>query len=223
MPKIAIALGAIILIVLSLASFGATRPVTYKVERSRTIDAPPKAVFAQVVDFHKWDAWSPWAKLDPNMKTTYEGEAGTVGSSCQWQGNEKIGRGKMTLVAVNPPGTLKIKLEFLKPYPRRMHRLKRHALSTSEAVFTFKAAGNGTNATWTINGNESLVGKACSQLMNLDKMIGADFENGLAHLDTVVAGEARKVAETAPAEKASEATAAAAAPNGSPTAAVRVQ
>jgi Polyketide cyclase / dehydrase and lipid transport len=213
MPKFVIILAVVLLVVLGLAGFVATRPDTYKVERSRTLDAPPEVAFGQVVDFHKWDAWSPWAKLDPNMKTTHEGEAGAVGSSYLWQGNDKVGRGKMTLVEVNPPGILKIKLEFLEPYP-----------STSETVFTFKAAENGTHATWTMNGKNNFVGKAFCLVMNMDQMIGADFEKGLAQLNTVAAAEAKKVAEAkqlaeAAAEKAAEAAAAAAAalPPGSPT------
>ncbi|HYX92800.1 MAG TPA: hypothetical protein VE782_14645, partial [Myxococcaceae bacterium] len=123
---------------------------------------------------------------------------------------------KITLVEVNPPRNLKIKLEFLKPFPKRMHRLKRHALSAGEIVFTFEAAGNGTKVTWTINRNQSLFGNACVQLMNLDKMIGADFEKGLAQLETVASAGARRA--TAALEKATEATAAGpAAPHGSRT------
>jgi uncharacterized protein YndB with AHSA1/START domain len=207
MPKVAIVLPTIPLIVLSLG-FAATRPVTYTVERSHTIDAPPMAVFEQVVDFHRWGAWSPWAKLDPNMKTAYGGEPGAVGSFYEWQGNPKVGHVKITLVGVNPPRNLKIKLEFLKPFPKRMHGLKRRALSNEETVFTFEAAGNGTKVTWTINRNESLVGKGLKQLMNLDKMIGAEFEKGLAQLETVTSPGATKAAATAAVEKAPEATAA---------------
>jgi uncharacterized protein YndB with AHSA1/START domain len=222
MPKVAIVVPTILLIVLSLG-FAATRPVTYTVERSHTIDAPPMAVFEQVVDFHRWGAWSPWAKLDPNLKTTCEGNPGAVGSFYEWQGNAKVGHVKITLVEVNPPRNLKIKLEFLKPFPKRMHRLKRHALSTGETVFTFEAAGNGTKVTWTINRNVSLFGSACERLMNLDKMIGADFEKGLEQLETVASARARNAAATAAVGKAAEATAAgSAAPHGS-TAAVPVE
>ena len=208
MPKIAIVLPTILVIVLSLLGFAASRPVTYTVERSHIIDAPPAAVFEQVVDFHKWGTWSPWAQLDPNMKTTCEGDPGAVGSFYEWQGNAKVGHVKITLVEVHPPQNLKIKFEFLRPFPKRMRRLKRHALSTGETVFTFEAAGNGTKVTWTLNGNKSLFGNACAQLMNLDKMIGADFEKGLAQLETVASAGARRA--TAALEKA-------AAPHGSRT------
>jgi hypothetical protein len=215
MPKIAVVLAALLLIVLALAGFVATRPDTYKVERTRTLRAPLEVAFAQVVDFHKWEAWSPWAKLDPNMKTTHEGEAGAVGSSYSWQGNDKVGSGKMTLVEANPPGILKITVEFLEPFP-----------STSETVFTFKAsAENASDVTWVMNGNNNFIGKAFGLVMDMDKMIGADFEKGLAQLDTVAATEAKKIAEAKAAEEAAAAaaTAAAAAPPGSATAAVPAQ
>ena len=214
MPKLVIALAVVLAAVLALVGFVATRPDTYKVERSLTVHAPPEVVFGQVVDFHKWEGWSPWAKLDPNMKTTHEGEAGAVGSSYLWQGNKKVGRGKMTLAEANPPGLLKIKLEFLEPFP-----------STSETVFTFKPVENGTNATWTMNGEHNFVGKAAALVMDMDKMIGADFEKGLAQLDTVASAEAKKLAEAAAAEKAAAEAAAAAAvtPPSAPAAAAPVQ
>jgi hypothetical protein len=215
MPKkILIVLAVILLPVLALVGFVATRAGDYKVERSQTIHAPPEVVFGQVVDFHNWDAWSPWAKLDPNMKTTHAGDPGAVGSSYSWQGNEQVGEGKMTVVEANPPGVLKIELEFIKPFA-----------ATNEIVFAFKPAENGTNATWTMNGTHNFVGKAFSLVKNMDQAIGADFEKGLAQLNAVASEQAEKVAEAAAAEKQVEAAAAAAGagPEGSPTAAPAIQ
>ena len=176
----------VVVLVLAFVGFVASRPSAYKVERAHTVNAPAEVAFAQVADFHKWEAWSPFAKLDPSMKTTFDGAAGAVGSSYAWEGNDKVGAGKMTIVEVAPSASVKIKLEFLKPWK-----------STADTVFTFAAVENGTKTTWTMAGNHDFMGKAFSLFGDMDKMIGADFEKGLAQLDTAAAAEAKKIAEAA--------------------------
>jgi Polyketide cyclase / dehydrase and lipid transport len=150
------------------------QPAHYQVERSATINAPATAVFPLVNDFHKWDSWSPWAKLDPAMKTNFAGPAAGTGASYSWVGNSEVGEGKMTITESRPTDLVKIKLEFIKPFA-----------ATSDTVFTFAPSGNATNVKWTMAGDNNFIGKAFSLFMNMDKMIGADFEKGLAQMKTV--------------------------------------
>lgn len=161
-----------------------TRPSTYKVERVTTIAAAPEAVYAQVADFKNWRAWSPWDKLDPNMKTTYEGTPGTVGAGYSWTSeNDNVGSGRMTVTAVDPNKRIDIKLEFIKPFE-----------STAANGFLLETAGKDTKVTWFMNGDNTFMGKAMSLFMNMDEMIGKDFEKGLADM--------KKAVESAPAQPA---------------------
>ena len=155
------------------------QPAHYQVERSTTINAPAPTVFGLVNDFHKWDSWSPWAKLDPTMKQSYEGAPAGTGAMYSWAGNSQVGEGKMTIVESHPSDLVKIKLEFIKPFA-----------ATNATDFTLTPAGNSTNVKWTMSGDNNFVGKAFSLFMNMDKMIGADFERGLANM--------KKVAESTP-------------------------
>jgi len=157
----------------------ATRPAAFSYVRSISIAAPPAQVFARVVDFAAWPAWSPWAKLDPAMKTAYAGEPGHVGASYTWSGNDKVGEGRMTLTDVQDSSRIAIRLEFLRPFA-----------STNESVFTFAPDGAGTRVSWSMSGTNNFMAKAASIFMNMDKMIGGDFERGLAQL--------KQQAETAP-------------------------
>ena len=155
------------------------QPAHYQVERSATINAPAATVFPLVNYFHKWDSWSPWAKLDPAIKTTFEGPAAGTGASYSWVGNSEVGEGKMTITESHPSDMVKIKLEFIKPFA-----------ATSATEFTFTPSGNATNVKWSMSGDNNFIGKAFSLFMNMDKMIGADFEKGLAQM--------KRVAESTP-------------------------
>jgi hypothetical protein len=201
-------LAVVAVLVIALVVFVGSRPSAYKVERTHIVNAPAEVVFAQVADFQKWGAWSPWAKLDPNMKTTFEGTAGAVDSSYAWEGHDKVGTGKMTILEATPSTSLKIKLEFLKPQQW-----------TSETVFTFAPVEKGTTTTWTMSGNHDFFGKAFALFGDMDKMIGTDFETGLAQLDTAAAAEAKKIAEAAVAQAAAATAEAAPAPEPIPAAA----
>jgi polyketide cyclase/dehydrase/lipid transport protein len=172
-----ILLGAVIVVVVIIAvcvAVVAMQPAHYRVERSATMNAPALVVFAQVNDFHKWEAWSPWARLDPNMKTTYEGAPSGNGAVYAWTGNNDVGEGRMTILDSKPGEAIKIKLEFLKPFA-----------ATSATVFSFKPQGNQTSVTWTMDGDNNFIGKAMCLVMNMDKMVGGDFEKGLAQMKTI--------------------------------------
>ena len=168
-----ILIGLAVLIV-SLLIFIATRPDDFRVTRSTTITAPPAAVFAQVNDFHNWDAWSPWAKLDPACKNSFDGPAAGQGAIFSWDGNKKVGAGRMTVTESQPPELIRIHLEFLRPFK---------ANNTTE--FTFKAQGDQTAVTWSMFGKNNFISKAFGLFMDCDKMVGKDFEKGLASLKSI--------------------------------------
>ncbi len=152
----------------------ATRPATFHVERSISMAAPPESAFAQVNDFHAWAAWSPWEKLDPDMKKTFGGPPSGAGSTYAWVGNKQVGEGKMTIEKSNPSSLVGIKLEFIKPFT-----------ATNATTFTFVPAAGGTKVTWAMDGENNFVGKAFSMFMDMDKMVGGDFERGLASMKTI--------------------------------------
>jgi hypothetical protein len=169
--KILIALAVIIVVFLIIV---ATRPADFRVTRSATIVAPPPVVFAQVNDFHKWEPWNPWGKIDPGMKQTYEGPPAGKGAIYAWVGNKDVGEGRMTITESRPSDLILIKMEFFKPMA---------GIATTE--FTFKPEGNQTTVTWTMTGKNNFVAKAMCMFMNMDKMIGGQFEKGLAAMKTV--------------------------------------
>jgi uncharacterized protein YndB with AHSA1/START domain len=179
--KVLIGLAAVIVVLLIVI---ATRPSTFRVERSTRIAAPPDAVFGLVNDLHAWDRWSPWAKLDPNMKVTYGGPPSGLGATYAWAGNDKVGEGRMTITSARPGEEVVIRLEFLKPWA-----------STNTASFRLAPDVGATKVTWAMEGHNGFLGKAASLFMDMDKMIGADFERGLAQL--AATAEAAK-AEPAP-------------------------
>jgi len=174
-----------VLLVLILAAvlFVATRPNEYRVERSATFAAPPEAVFAQIDDFHRWADWSPWEKLDPQMQRSFGGAASGVGAEYHWVGNNQVGEGQMTITESQPNDRVAIKLEFLKPWA-----------STSLATFTLAPDNAGTRVTWAMDGKHNFMSKAMCIFVSMDKMIGADFERGLAALGTVAAAAAMESA-----------------------------
>jgi uncharacterized protein YndB with AHSA1/START domain len=173
LTKILAVLGTALAILLGLI---AMQPANYAVERSAVIPAPPEVVFAQINDFSKWNAWSPWAKLDPNMKTTLSANPAGKGASYHWIGNDDVGEGSMTILDSKPNESVAIDLQFKEPFESK-------ALTT----FTIKPEGAGSNVTWSMKGDNNFMGKAFSLFMNMDKMIGADFEKGLSQLKTAVA------------------------------------
>jgi len=177
-----ILLGIVVMVVVLLAVvlvLVLRQPTHYQVERSATINAPAPVAFGLVNDFHKWDSWSPWAKLDPNMTQKYDGPPSGNGAIYSWSGNSQVGEGKMTIVESRPSDLVRIKLEFIKPFA-----------ATNATEFSFIPSGNQTNVKWTMSGDNNFIGKAFSLFMNMDKMIGDDFDKGLAQM--------KKAAEAAP-------------------------
>ena len=176
LKKIVIGFVAIVAI---FAIVVALQPADFAVSRSAAMAAPSAAPFAQVNDFHKWEAWSPWEKLDPAMKKTFEGPASGTGAIYSWAGNDQVGEGRMTILESRPGELVRIKLEFLKPFA-----------ATNQADFAFKGDGAQTAVTWTMSGKKNFIQKAFCLFMDMDKMVGGDFEKGLAQMKAVV--EAKK-------------------------------
>lgn len=172
LKKIAIGLGVIIALILILASM---QPNTFHVERKIVVNASPAKVFAQFNDFHKWTAWSPWEKKDPAMKRTFEGAKSGKGSVYVWDGNSQVGAGRMEIVDEVAASKIDVKLDFLRPM-----------VGHDTATYTFVKAGKTTEVTWAMDGQVPFVGKIFHLFMNMDKMIGSDFETGLANVKAVV-------------------------------------
>jgi uncharacterized protein YndB with AHSA1/START domain len=172
LKKILIGIAAVIVLFVIIV---ALQPAQYRVTRSATIPAAPATVFEHVNDLHKWDAWSPWAKLDPGMKVTFEGPQTGAGASYAWVGNKEVGEGKMSITESKANELVRLKLEFIKPFA-----------STATTEFTFKPEGEQTSVTWSMTGDKNFISKAFCLFMNMDKMVGGDFEKGLASLKSVV-------------------------------------
>jgi uncharacterized protein YndB with AHSA1/START domain len=170
--KILIGIAAVVgLAVAVVAVLAALQPSEFQVTRSATIAAPAPTVFAQVNDFHNWQAWSPWAKLDPAVKNSYEGAPAGTGAVFAWAGNGKVGEGRMTIVESRPNELVRMKLEFMKPFA-----------ATNTAEFAFKPEGEGTAVTWSMYGHNNFAGRAIFLFVNMDKTLGGEFEKGLASM-----------------------------------------
>ncbi|HEX3135158.1 MAG TPA: SRPBCC family protein [Planctomycetota bacterium] len=152
----------------------ALQPSGFSVARSTTINAPPTTPFAHVNNFHHWQAWSPFEQLDPAMKRTFEGPTEGVGAIYRWIGNDQAGEGSMTVLESRPGELIRIELDFIKPMAGK-----------AEAQFVFRNEGAGSSVSWTMLGQNSFVGKAMCMFMNMDKLVGAQFAEGLASLKRV--------------------------------------
>jgi hypothetical protein len=153
----------------------ALQPSAFHIARTAIISAPTPTVFAQVDDLRNWQGWSPWEGIDPTMKRNYEGASSGTGAVYSWTGNNQIGEGLMTIIESRPNDFVRIKLEFLKPFA-----------ATHIAEFTLKPEGDNTAVTWSVTGTNNFVAKAIGLFMNMDQMIGTQFEKGLAQLGKVV-------------------------------------
>ena len=163
-------------VIVGFVIFVAIRPSDFRIVRSALIGAPPDVVFPQVNDLHNWEAWSPWAKLDPNAKSTYEGPPAGNGAVFGWSGNKNIGAGRMTITESEPSALVRFRLDFFRPFK-----------GTNLAEFTFKPEAGQTRVTWAMSGTYSFIPKAMGLFINCDKMVGDQFEKGLAELNSVVA------------------------------------
>ena len=168
---IAVVIAVVIAIVLILAM---TKPHTFRVERAATIKAPPERIFFLINDFHRWGSWSPWEGRDPAMKRTFEGAERGKGAVYAWNGNKNVGAGRMEILDTSVPSKIVIKLDFFKPFEGH-----------NTAEFTMLPQGDATNVTWTMHGPAVFMSKVMQVFMNLDNMIGRDFEVGLANLKKI--------------------------------------
>ena len=168
----------VVLAVVVVLVLAARKPDHFRVQRSASIDAPPERIFPLINDFHRWGEWSPWEHKDPDMKRTFSGAESGRGSIYQWAGNSSVGSGRMEIVESSVPSKVGIKLDFLKPF-------EGHNIAT----FTMEPAGGATNVTWVMDGPTPFVGKIMHVFINMDRMVGTDFEAGLANLKTAAAHE----------------------------------
>jgi carbon monoxide dehydrogenase subunit G len=165
---------AVVVVVGGFLIYAATRPDTFRVERTATIKAPPERIFPLINDFQRWGAWSPFEKKDPAMKRTLSGAPSGSGAVYEWDGNKEIGQGRMEIVESLPPSRVTLKLDFTRPF--EAHNI---------VDFTLEPRGDSTQVTWAIHGPSPFISKVMGIVFNMDKMIGKDFEAGLAALKTV--------------------------------------
>ena len=173
LKKILIVIAVLVIGVLLYAN---TKPDSFSVKRSITIKASPEKIAMLINDFNRWPTWSPWEKLDPTMKKTLSGPASGVGSVYEWEGNSKVGQGRMEILE-STPTQIKIKLDFIKPF-------EGHNIT----VFTLQPQGELTTVTWDMSGPSNYMSKLMQVFMNMDTMIGNDFEKGLAAMQAQAEG-----------------------------------
>ena len=159
------------LVVAAVLGIAATRPDTFRVERSASISAPPDKIYPLINDFHAWQAWSPWEKMDPAMKRTFGDTTAGKGATYAWEGNSKVGQGSMQITESAAPSKVTIDLHFIKPMEGR-----------DVAEFTLTPNGNATTVSWAMHGPNPFIAKVIGLFCNMDKMIGKDFETGLGNL-----------------------------------------
>ena len=181
-----IILVALTVVIAGILTLAATRPDSFRVERSAQISAPPEKILSLVNDFHQWSAWSPYEKLDPAMKRTFAGAAAGKGAVYEWEGNSKAGQGRMQIITAAPTQTA-IQLDFIKPF--RAHNI---------AAFTAQPLGDATRVTWSMEGPSPFIAKVLGLFVNMDRMIGGDFETGLANLKAAAEKGAPQVSSEGP-------------------------
>jgi uncharacterized protein YndB with AHSA1/START domain len=161
----------LILVVVAILIYASTRPDDFRVQRSIAIKAPPEKIYALINDLHAWGAWSPWEKMDPGMKRSFGGAPAGRGATYAWEGNSKVGAGGMEITEAVAPSKVVIKLDFIKPFEGH-----------NVAEFTLEPKGDTTGVTWAMYGPSALVAKVMGIFVSMDRMIGKDFETGLANL-----------------------------------------
>lgn len=171
----------LLIIVLLLALFVATRPATFRVARSISIAAPADVAYGFVNDFRQWREWSPFEKFDPDMQRSFSGAAAGVGAGYAWSGNSRAGAGAMSLRENRPYERIVIDIRFDKPFK-----------ASNVAEFTFVTVSGGVTATWALSGDNTTVGKLMSLVMSMEKFLGPQFEDGLASLKRVSEAEAKQ-------------------------------
>jgi len=175
--KIAI---AVVVLLAALLIYAATQPDTFRIQRATSIKAPPEKIFAVLNDFMRWEAWSPWEKKDPAMKRTFSAVTSGKGAVYAWEGNSDVGHGRMEIAESVAPSKVAIKLDFVKPF--ETHNM---------VEFTLEPKGDSTNVTWAMQGPMPYISKLITVFVNMDSMVGKDFEAGLANLKAVAENQPR--------------------------------
>jgi uncharacterized protein YndB with AHSA1/START domain len=167
----------VVLVIAAILIYAATRPDTFRVQRTLTIKAPPEKIFAQIDTLAAWQKWSPYEKYDAAMKRSYEGPAGGKGAVYSWDGNSKVGAGRMEITESAPSSKIVFKLDFMRPF-------EGHNIAT----FTLVPSADSTTVTWAMDGPAPYISKLMGVFFNMDEMIGKDFAEGLANLKTLCEG-----------------------------------
>lgn len=165
----------IVLAIVGLAVYAAMQPDDFRIQRSATVKAPPERIYPLIADLRAWGPWSPWEKKDPAMKRTFTGPESGVGAAYAWDGDKNVGSGKMTILDTNAPAKVVIKLEFLTPFE-----------ATHTAEFTLQPQGESTTINWAMYGKNNFLSKLIGVFMDMEKMVGPDFESGLAGIKALV-------------------------------------
>ena len=168
---LAIAGVVLVIVVAAILIYAATKPNDFRVQRSIVIKAPPEKIFPLIADLHGWASWSPYEKKDPAMKRSFSGAPSGKGAVYEWDGNKNVGKGRMEVIENTPPSKVAIKLDFFSPF---------EAHNTAE--FTLVPQGDSTTVTWAMYGPSPYMAKVMGTIMNMDKMIGTDFADGLVNL-----------------------------------------
>ena len=169
-----IAIIAVVLAIAIILILAAAKPDRFRVQRATTVKAPPERIFPLINDFHQWATWSPYENKDPAMKRSYSGEASGKGAVYAWEGNKNVGSGRMEILDASAPSKIVIKLDFFTPFEGH-----------NTAEFTMLPQGDATNVTWLMYGPLPFMGKIMHVFVNMDRMVGKDFEIGLANLKRV--------------------------------------
>jgi uncharacterized protein YndB with AHSA1/START domain len=163
--------GVLAIGLITLMAVAAGKPATFRIERMTTIAAPADKVYANIDDFHRWSAWQPWETLDPHMSKRFKGPERGQGAVYEWQGNKEVGKGRMTIIEARPNQRVVVRLEFLEPFP-----------ADNRAIFTLVPKAGATEVSWAMEGPNSFMGKVISVFVDMDEMLGGDFQRGLANL-----------------------------------------
>jgi hypothetical protein len=172
--KLLIGLSVVCALIIVLCVVIALQPSTFAVERSETIAAPAAAVFEQVNDLRAWDGWSPWKKLDPNAKVSISTASAGKGATMNWNGNDQIGEGSLTILESHPDSSLELEQAFVRPLAGK-----------ARFIFRFVPSDGGTKVTWRMDGSNGFLGKAMCMIMDMDDMLGKDFELALANIKAI--------------------------------------
>jgi uncharacterized protein YndB with AHSA1/START domain len=169
-----IAAGGVVLLVAVVLAFAATRPDSFSVRRAASIQAPPEKIFPLISDFSRWSAWSPYERKDPAMKRSFSGPAAGKGAVYAWEGNGDVGQGRMEIADAVAPSRVTLKLDFVKPFEAH-----------NKVDFTLEPKGGATEVTWAMDGPMPFISKVITLFVDMDRMVGGDFEAGLANLKAV--------------------------------------